>query len=138
MLANDVGHACLGFVSLGLCEYDPAKPYTIYFALGAAVGALAFTLAVQQLLKPVHRFRLAARHLTLIRIYLCVFSGLSAVVVAALLPNLTRLHYGPWGGDQEARQKARGQRQAGRFQGTAPDGATRTYPNTAFWHSRRA
>jgi hypothetical protein len=97
MLANDVGHACLGFVSLGLCEYDPAKPYTIYFAPGAAVGALAFTLAVQQLLKPVHRFRLAARHLTLIRIYLCVFSGLSAVVVAALLPNLTRLHYGPWG-----------------------------------------
>jgi hypothetical protein len=62
-------HACLGFKALGFCDYDPAKPFAVYFAPGAAVGALAFTLAVQQLLKPVHRFRLSARYLTLPRIY---------------------------------------------------------------------
>jgi hypothetical protein len=61
------------------------------------LGALAFTLAVQQLLKPVHRFRLATRHLTLSRIYIFVFSGVAAAVVAALLPNITSLHGGPWG-----------------------------------------
>jgi hypothetical protein len=51
VLASEVGHACFGFEALGLCAYDPAKPYTVYFAPGAAIGALAFTLAVQQLLK---------------------------------------------------------------------------------------
>lgn len=95
--ANDLGHACLGFKALGLCDYDPAKPFTVYFAPGAAIGALAFTLAVQQLLKPVHQFRLATRHLTLSRIYICVFSGVAAAVVAAILPNITSLHGGPWG-----------------------------------------
>jgi hypothetical protein len=87
----------LGLKALGLCAYDPAKPFTVYFAPGAAIGALAFTLAVQQLLKPVHRFRLAARHLTLSRIYICVFSGVAAAIVAAILPNLTILHERPWG-----------------------------------------
>lgn len=96
-VASDLGHACLGFEALGLCNYNPAKPFTVYFAPGAAVGALAFTLAVQQLLKPVHRFRLTTRHLTLSRIYICVFGGVAAAVVAAILPNLTILHGGPWG-----------------------------------------
>jgi hypothetical protein len=96
-VASDLLHACLGFEALGLCNYDPAKPFTVYFAPGAAIGALAFTLAVQQLLKPVHRFRLATRHLTLSRIYICVFSGVAAAVVAAILPNITTLHGGPWG-----------------------------------------
>jgi hypothetical protein len=96
-VASDLLHACLGFEALGLCNYDPAKPFTVYFAPGAAIGALAFTLAVQQLLKPVHRFRLATRHLTLSRIYIFVFSGVAAAVVAAILPNITSLHGGPWG-----------------------------------------
>jgi hypothetical protein len=96
-VASDLWHACLGFQTLGLCSYDPAKPFTVYFAPGAAVGALAFTLAVQQLLKPVHRFRLAARYLTLPRIYICVFGGVAAVVLAAILPNINNLHGGPWG-----------------------------------------
>ena len=96
-VASDFGHACLGLKALGLCNYDPAKPFTVYFAPGAAVGALAFTLAVQQLLKPVHRFRLATRHLTLSRIYICVFGGVAAAAVAAFLPNITSLHEGPWG-----------------------------------------
>ena len=90
-------HACLGFKALGLCEYDPAKPFAVYFAPGAAVGALAFTLAVQQLLKPVHRFRLSARYLTLPRIYVLVFGGVLAVVVASVLPNIATLHESPFG-----------------------------------------
>ena len=97
VLASDLGHACFGLKAFGLCDYDPAKPFTVYFAPGAAIGALAFTLAVQQLLKPVHRFRLTTRHLTLSRIYICVFSGVAAAVVAAILPNITSLHGGPWG-----------------------------------------
>lgn len=83
IVASELGHACLGLEALGLCSYDPAKPFTIYFAPGAAVGALAFTLAVQQLLKPVYRFRLEARHLSISRIYICVFCGVAAVVVAS-------------------------------------------------------
>jgi hypothetical protein len=97
MAAENVLHACLGFDWLGLCNYDPAKPTLVYFDLGAAIGALAFTLAVQQLLKPIHRFRLAARHLTLVRVYICVFSGVAAVIVAAVMPNITSLHGSPWG-----------------------------------------
>jgi hypothetical protein len=96
-VASDLLHACLGFEALGLCNYDPAKPFTVYFAPGAAIGALAFTLAVQQLLKPVHRFRLTTRHLTLSRIYICVFGAVAAAAMAAILPNITSLHGGPWG-----------------------------------------
>jgi hypothetical protein len=58
--ANDLSHACFGLKALGSCAYDPAKPFSVYFSVGNAVGALAFTLAVQQLLKPIYRFRLAA------------------------------------------------------------------------------
>jgi hypothetical protein len=58
---------------------------------------LAFTLAVQQLLKPVHRFRLAARYLTQPRIYGCVFGGVAAVIVAAILPNIAILRGSPLG-----------------------------------------
>jgi hypothetical protein len=97
MAAENALHACLGFDWLGLCNYDPAKPALVYFDLGAAVGALAFTLAVQQLLKPIHRFRLAARHLTLVRVYISVFGAVVAVIIAAVLPNITSLHGGPWG-----------------------------------------
>ena len=95
-VVGDLGHACLGLKALGLCAYDPAKPFTVYFAPGAAIGALAFTLAVQQLLKPVHRFRLTTRHLTLSRIYICVFGSIAAAIVAAILPSLTILHERPW------------------------------------------
>jgi hypothetical protein len=82
---------------LGTCAYNPASPFSIYFSLGEVVGALAFTLAVQQLLKPIYRFRLTARYLTLHRLYACVFAGLAAVVIAASVPNFPILHGGPWG-----------------------------------------
>jgi len=94
---GDLMHTCLGIELLGLCSYDPGKPFSVYFSLGEAVSALAFTLAVQQLLKPIYQFRLEARYLSLSRLYLCVFFGLGAVFIAALLPNLGFAHTGPWG-----------------------------------------
>lgn len=79
------------------CAYDPAKPYAMYFAPGAAVAALAFTLTVQQLLKPVYRFRLVTRRLPIGRLYACVFVAVGLVLLAAVLPNIAITHSGPWG-----------------------------------------
>jgi hypothetical protein len=45
--------ACFGVEWLGQCSYNPASPALIYFSLGEVVGALAFTLAVQQLLRKI-------------------------------------------------------------------------------------
>jgi hypothetical protein len=92
-----VSNPCFGLPALGSCTYNPAAPFSIYFSLGEAIGALGFTLAVQQLLKPIYRFRLAIRHLSLGRLYICVFVGAFAAMVAATLPNLPFLHAGPWG-----------------------------------------
>ncbi|WLA58518.1 hypothetical protein [Bradyrhizobium diazoefficiens] len=89
--------SCLGIQWLGDCQYNPAAPASIYFSLGEAVGALAFTLAVQQLLRPIYRFRLAARRLKLSRLYVLVFAGVAAALVAALLPSLPIAREGPWG-----------------------------------------
>jgi len=95
--ATSAIHMCFGISWLGLCSYNPAVPTPIYFSPGAAVGALAFTLAVQQLLRPIYRFRLSARYLTLQHLYLIVFAGVGATLVAALVPNFQVLHGGPWG-----------------------------------------
>lgn len=92
-----VPNACFGIRTLGWCTYNPAAPSSVYFSLGEAIGALAFTLAVQQLLKPIYRFRLATRHLSLDRLYLCVFAAVFSVFIAAVVPNLPVLHGGPWG-----------------------------------------
>jgi hypothetical protein len=89
--------ACLGIRAFGLCHYNPASPTAIYFGIGQAVSALAFTLAVQQLLKPIYRLRLAVRGISLSYLYSCVFAGVAAVMVAALVPNFAILHGGPWG-----------------------------------------
>jgi hypothetical protein len=96
-ISTDLVHACFGLRTFQACDYDPAKPYAIYFAPGAAVGALVFTLTVQQLLKPVYRFRLIARRLPLGRLYICVFTAVSFLLIAAILPNIPTLHGGPWG-----------------------------------------
>jgi hypothetical protein len=88
---------CFGVSWFGLCQYNPAAPATIYFSLGEAIGALAFTLAAQQLLRPVYRLRLAVRHLKISRIYTLVFSGVAAAFVASVLPSIPTLHGGPWG-----------------------------------------
>ncbi|MEY9592129.1 hypothetical protein ABIA06_004420 [Bradyrhizobium yuanmingense] len=89
--------ACFGIESLGQCSYNPASPGNLYFSLGEVVGALAFTLAAQQLLKQVVIFRLNARYLKLTHVYGLVFLGVGASIVAAIVPNIPALHSGPSG-----------------------------------------
>jgi hypothetical protein len=89
--------ACLGVEWLGQCNYNPASPALIYFSLGEVVGALAFTLAVQQLLRQIYIFILSASYLALEHIYVLVFVGVAAALAAAIVPNLPILHGGPWG-----------------------------------------
>jgi hypothetical protein len=88
---------CFGLRDFPNCSYDPSKPFSIYFSLGEAIGALAFTLTVQQLLKPIYRFRLTARHFSLARLYSIVFAGVAAIFFATFLPALPALHSTPWG-----------------------------------------
>ncbi len=95
-IAAEVKHACLGLEALGTCVYDPTVPTTVYFSLGEVVAALGFTLAVQQLLKPIYHFRLTARHLSLTNLYVFVFAGALAAMAAALLPSLPLFHNAPW------------------------------------------
>ncbi len=90
-------YACLGISWLGMCSYNPSAPSPVYFSLGEAIGALAFTLAVQQLLKPVYRFRLFARHIRPSHLYMLVFAGAAATAVGAVVPIFSALHRGPWG-----------------------------------------
>ncbi len=80
--------ACLGLSWLGDCSYDPSAPGNLYFSLGEAVGALAFTLAVQQFLRPIYLFRLRSRYLSLGWLYSLVFAGVGSAFVAAIVPSL--------------------------------------------------
>lgn len=89
--------ACVGIEWLGLCNYDPSAPAPNYFTLGNAVTALAFTLAVQNFLKPIYVFRLAIRRITTRRLYGMVFAGAFSCVIAALVPRMTFLHSSPIG-----------------------------------------
>ena len=77
---------CLGVSWLGLCNYDPALPAPVYFTLGNAISALAFTLAVQNFLKPVFKFRLGVQYLTLRRLYLLVFAAVLVIVISTVVP----------------------------------------------------
>lgn len=83
---------CTGIAWLGLCNYDPASPSPNYFTLGNAVTALAFTLTVQNFLKPIYIFRLAIRHVTIWRLYALVFTGALCCVIAALVPRVPLFH----------------------------------------------
>lgn len=85
-------HPCLGIALLGQCNAASA----VYFDLGGAVAALGFILTVQQLLRPIYRFRLRARYLTLPRIYGLVFAGVGLVVVSATLPSLPQAPNNPF------------------------------------------
>lgn len=79
---------CFGMDALGACSYDPAQPYQTYFTSGDAIAALAFTLAIQQLIKPIYLFRIHAYGLKLIYLPLFVFAGAFCSVIAMLLPNM--------------------------------------------------
>ena len=90
-VASDLGPRMPRVEGIGVVRLRSCKALYSLFRAWSGSWALAFTLAVQQLLKPVHRFRLATRHLTLSRLYICVFGGVASVVLAAIL------HGGPWG-----------------------------------------
>jgi hypothetical protein len=83
---------CLGLSLLGACLYNPAQPNPIYFSVGNSIAALALTLAVQQFLTPIYRFRLRAYGLKISYLILPVFAGFVCAVIAALLPNLPIPH----------------------------------------------
>jgi hypothetical protein len=83
---------CLGIESLGLCNYDPAAPSANYFTLGNVVAALAFTIALQNFIKPVFDFRLRVRRITTTRLFGLVFCGAFCIVIATLVPHTALLH----------------------------------------------
>jgi hypothetical protein len=87
-------YPCFGLSSWGLCACNPAQPTPTYFTVGNAIAALAFTLAVQQLLKPIYLFRLRAYGLRISYLAWAVFLGALCSVVALLLPNLPVSHSG--------------------------------------------
>lgn len=97
ILAKPEMSDCLGLAWLGACNYDPTLPSPTYFTLGNAVAALAFTLAVQSFLKPIYRFRLYARYLSLGRLYITIFAAVFCCAIAAAVPSIHVLHGGPWG-----------------------------------------
>src|SRR6185312_1432113 len=81
-------HHCFGIAALGACAYNPDAPIVVYFSVGDAIAALGFTLAIQQLLKPVYLFRIRAYGLKLVHMPIMVFAGALCSVIAMILPNL--------------------------------------------------
>jgi hypothetical protein len=87
-------YPCFGLSALGLCAYNPAQPSPTYFTVGNAIAALGFTLAIQQLFKPIYRFRLRAYGLRILYLVWAVFLGALCSAAALLLPNLPVSHSG--------------------------------------------
>ena len=87
--ASVLTHPCFGIAALGLCAYDPSAPQIAYFSLGDAIAALAFTLAVQQLLRPILRFRMRARFLSPAKLNTLIFFGLMLAGVGAMVPFIS-------------------------------------------------
>jgi hypothetical protein len=81
-------HPCFGLEVLGMCKYDPQSPTPSYFTIGDAVAALAFTLAVQQFLKPLYEFRLKGFGIKFSYVVLAVFIGAVFTVFAAIVPSI--------------------------------------------------
>jgi hypothetical protein len=90
-------HACFGFELLGMCKYDPQAPSPSYFTIGDAVAALAFTLAVQQFLKPIYLFRLRAMGIRFTYLVSAVFVGAVFTIIAATVPSIPYLRGTPMG-----------------------------------------
>jgi hypothetical protein len=77
-----------------MCAYNPAQPTLAYFTVGDAIAALGFTLAIQQLFKPIYLFRLRAYGLRILYLSLAVFLGAVCSIIAMILPNLPISHEG--------------------------------------------
>lgn len=88
---------CFGISSLGMCEYNPNAPASVYFSVGDAIAALALTLAVQQFLKPIYEFRLRILKIRFSFILVAVFIGAVCAVFAALVPNIAYLRGNTFG-----------------------------------------
>lgn len=79
---------CLGVEAFGLCEYNPSSPQNVYFDIGSAVAALGFTLAIQQILKPIYEFRFRTYGVRFWYLIIAVFIGVVCVLIASILPSL--------------------------------------------------
>ena len=71
-----------------MCSYNPGQPGIAYFDIGSAISALGFTLAIQQLLRPIYRFRLNSYGVHFFHLILGIFVGFISVLLAAALPSL--------------------------------------------------
>ncbi len=78
----------------GAVRLQPGAARATYFTVGDAIAALGFMLAIQQLFKPIYRFRLRAYGLRILYLAWAVFLGALCSVVALLLPNLPLSHNG--------------------------------------------
>lgn len=62
-----------------------ALPTFVGFTIGNAIAALAFTITIQQFLKPIHRFRLYAWGVSIQWLFIAVFAGSALVFVGNIL-----------------------------------------------------
>jgi hypothetical protein len=98
LVASDVASSeffCLGIQALGRCNYNPASPGSSIFTVGDAIAALAFTLALQQFLKPIFEFRIRTWGIPLIGFYGLPFAGAACVLIGSLWPHLPVPHSWP-------------------------------------------
>jgi len=80
--------SCLGLSILGTCQYDPAKPYWVYFSIGEGIATLAILLALQQLIDtPIAKFRMTIkRHRWPNITHIMFVLALIFIFTAAILP----------------------------------------------------
>lgn len=87
MIENFTTHPCLGIAELGQCFYNPTRPI-VYFTVGNAVAAFAFTTVILQLLKPLYRYRIASYGLSFKYLISAILMGFIFSIIAALLPSI--------------------------------------------------
>jgi hypothetical protein len=92
---SSISFYCLGIEALGTCSYNPAAPGSSVFTVGDAIAALAFTLALQQFLKPIFEFRIRTWGLPLIGFYALPFAGAACILIGSLWPHLPVPHSWP-------------------------------------------
>lgn len=80
-----------------MCRYNPNNPAQTYFSIGDAIAALAFTLAVQQFLKPIYKFRLRVVGIEFSYVVYAVFAGALCALIATLVPSTMLIANTPLG-----------------------------------------
>jgi hypothetical protein len=79
---------CFGIIKLGMCMYNPNMPQINYFSLGDALAACGLIIAIQQILRPILLFRLQAKKIKISYLYVIIFIGALASIIASSLPNI--------------------------------------------------